>query len=608
MSDVNQDQKMSAVEREVRGLFVNAEAVRESNESDYAYLVTDSKGREWYATSNYYCRRVLAIETLRYGESSNGDEVLIERVKVLVDGEETDSHFTVVNVTAMKDAVLFGAMYMSAVRFHEEDVDDMVDELTALAGISTDLPEDPAVEVGRVEFLIAMKKLIKDSGEEGGIMMIDRKTDTIVKVDSVTLNSSFYGDYLNFSCKATMMFGPGLAEVEKSGQVWQPRISLATAQFVPATAVDIAERAIAGRELYDKFVSPDGFVHMKYEGNTYNQGFQNSRIARFVNSRVVVDPKGCQRFDTRMFNSLLELEGVELVTNDADESTNVQTPSNLQFAQITPFIMVFDLTHGRWGTGLVLNAKAVEFRTDAFDKVVMPESRKRLVRALALHHNTEGANIDIIAGKGGGNIFLLDGAPGTGKTLTAEATAEELSRILYKVSLGELGSSVEKLESALDKILSLAERWNAVLLIDEADVFLEKRTSENLARNAVVAVFLRKLEYFGGLLFLTTNRGDNLDEAFLSRVTLGLHFRKPDEDGQTAIWNGLLKNAGIKLVESDIGRLVAFGVNGREIKNAINTARALASLDDVKVGFKHIDEILRTRKQFFEEVQTSARS
>lgn len=598
---------MSAVEREVRGLFVNADKVRPSAESDYAFLVTDSRDRVWYATSNYYCRRVLATDALRFGESKNGDEVLIERVKVIIEGEETDSHFTAINVSALEDAALFGAMYMSATRYHEEEVDEMVDELTAIAGVNTDLPVDSKTEISRVEYLIAIKKLIKQSGEEAGILMIDRKTDTIIKATNIALHSSFYGDYLLVEGKATMMFGNGLTEVEKSGQVWAPRFSLENTQFVPATPQDIAQRAEAGKALFAKYVAEEGFVHVLYEGNTYNQGYNNSRISRYVKSRSVVDPKGCQRFDTRMFNSLLELEGVELVTNESDESTDVQVPSDVQFSQIVPFLVLYDLTAGRWGTGLVLNAKAVEFRKDAFSKVVMPESRKRLVRALATYHNTEGANIDIIAGKGGGNIFLLDGAPGTGKTLTAEATAEELEHVLFKVSLGELGSSVEKLESALDKILSLAERWNAVLLIDEADVFLEKRTSENLARNAVVAVFLRKLEYFEGLLFLTTNRGDNLDEAFLSRVTLGLHFRKPDEDGQTAIWNGLLKNAGIKLVASDIASLVKFGVNGREIKNAINTARALAALDRVPVSFKHIDEILRTRQQFFDEVKTSQR-
>ncbi|MNR22548.1 hypothetical protein D3C85_1395070 [compost metagenome] len=122
-----------------------------------------------------------------------------------------------------------------------------------------------------------------------------------------------------------------------------------------------------------------------------------------------------------------------------------------------------------------------------------------------------------------------------------------------------------------------------------------------------MAVFLRLLEYFGGILFMTTNRGDNLDEAFLSRVTLGLHFTKPDEDGQTAIWNGLLKNSNIKLIESDVQTLVGYGINGREIKNAINTAHALAAADKQPVNTGHIREILDAKQLFIKEVAESSR-
>ena len=74
------------------------------------------------------------------------------------------------------------------------------------------------------------------------------------------------------------------------------------------------------------------------------------------------------------------------------------------------------------------------------------------------------------------------------------------------VSAGELGTNPRELETFLQQILDLANRWQAVLLLDEADVFLEARTSQDLHRNALVSIFLRLLEYFQGILFLTTNR------------------------------------------------------------------------------------------------------
>ena len=117
--------------------------------------------------------------------------------------------------------------------------------------------------------------------------------------------------------------------------------------------------------------------------------------------------------------------------------------------------------------------------------------------------------------EGEGSVFLLYGPPGVGKTLTAEAIAEMLGRPLYQVSMGELGENGAELEERLEKVFRICSRWNALVLLDEADVFLEKRTSEgSITRNAMVSVMLRLVEYFQGVLFLTTNRVKSFDPAF----------------------------------------------------------------------------------------------
>lgn len=73
-------------------------------------------------------------------------------------------------------------------------------------------------------------------------------------------------------------------------------------------------------------------------------------------------------------------------------------------------------------------------------------------------------------------------------------------------SAGELGTDSRFLEVELQKILDVCHAWGAILLLDEADVFLEKRNIHDIHRNALVSIFLRQLEYFQGILFLTTNR------------------------------------------------------------------------------------------------------
>lgn len=124
---------------------------------------------------------------------------------------------------------------------------------------------------------------------------------------------------------------------------------------------------------------------------------------------------------------------------------------------------------------------------------------------------------DFITEKGRGLIGLLFGKPGLGKTFTAEAIAEMARLPLMTVSAGSLGSEPDTIEENLRATLDLAARWRAVVLFDEADVFLAKRDSSNIERNAVASVFLRELEYFPGIMLLTTNQKDLIDEAFQSR-------------------------------------------------------------------------------------------
>lgn len=112
---------------------------------------------------------------------------------------------------------------------------------------------------------------------------------------------------------------------------------------------------------------------------------------------------------------------------------------------------------------------------------------------------------NIVSGKGRGLIGLLAGRPGCGKTLTAEAVAEVTHRPLYTISDGELGTFSTDVDQKLSQILELAQTENAVLLLDEAEVFLHQRDSTDIHRNALVSIFLRQLEYYQGILTLTTN-------------------------------------------------------------------------------------------------------
>ena len=96
-----------------------------------------------------------------------------------------------------------------------------------------------------------------------------------------------------------------------------------------------------------------------------------------------------------------------------------------------------------------------------------------------------GTLLTSCSGKGRGLVAVLHGPPGTGKTLTAEGIAELLKRPLYMVSTGELGTRPDQLETELNKILDVAHSWGAVLLLDEADVFLGTFCRRTLLRTVL---------------------------------------------------------------------------------------------------------------------------
>ncbi|KAL1615792.1 hypothetical protein SLS54_008797 [Diplodia seriata] len=238
------------------------------------------------------------------------------------------------------------------------------------------------------------------------------------------------------------------------------------------------------------------------------------------------------------------------------------------------------------------HTKDVSWNYEAFDRLVLPGNFKQLILAF-VESQSRNRDVfdDIIEGKGQGIIMLLHGAPGLGKTLTAEAVADRIKKPLYSVQAGELGCSANKVEKKLEKILKRAATWDAVLLLDEADVFLEQRHHSDLERNKIVSVFLRLLEYYRGILFLTSNRVESFDEAFRSRIHLQINYPNLDTEAKTGIWKSFIeasrKKNGSHVTESDIKKLAELPFNGREIKNMVKTAQLLASREKWPLEMRH---------------------
>ncbi|OJD32654.1 aaa family atpase [Diplodia corticola] len=252
---------------------------------------------------------------------------------------------------------------------------------------------------------------------------------------------------------------------------------------------------------------------------------------------------------------------------------------------------------------------------EPWNSLELPQGHKEILQSLIASHFSMGksksVHFDAVRDKGKGVIILLHGVPGIGKTSTAECAAESSGRPLLPITCGDLGLSPGEVESKLQEIFRLAQAWNCILLLDEADIFLAQRTVTDMQRNALVSVFLRTLEYYEGILFLTTNRVGVFDEAFKSRIHISLYYPPLERLQTQRIWQSHIKkalNAGILANEGD---LLAFAEqtfnmqsrpesgpvwNGRQIRNAFQSAVALAGF------YSNGEELIRLQPKYFQSV------
>jgi len=265
----------------------------------------------------------------------------------------------------------------------------------------------------------------------------------------------------------------------------------------------------------------------------------------------------------------------EDLSDDVDNLADEEKAGDLEVADIEvpihPWLIVFHLAKHLRLRAHVDQLEEYIYDESLSDKLVLPPEQKMLVQLLI---ETKGGMFqDIVKGKGGGAVVLLTGMPGVGKTLTAEVYAESEQRALYSVQCSQLGTDPDHLEAELMNVFTRAKRWNAVMLLDEADVYVHER-GNNMQQNAIVGVFLRVLEYQGTVLFLTTNRPEDVDDAIASRCIARLVYESPCVEDAAKIWRILANVSDLKISDKVIANVTAAnpGMTGRDIKNSLKLA------------------------------------
>jgi MoxR-like ATPase len=207
-------------------------------------------------------------------------------------------------------------------------------------------------------------------------------------------------------------------------------------------------------------------------------------------------------------------------------------------------------------------------------------------------HGSWGFGAKLTHGRGISALF--SGGSGTGKTMAAGIIANELDLDLYRIDLSQVVNKyIGETEKNLDRIFTAAQDANAILFFDEADALFGKRSEVKDAHdryaNIEVSYLLQKMEEYEGLAILATNLRQNLDEAFLRRLSFIVEFPFPDETQRRQIWSVLFPPAAPLAADVDFDWLAReVRLSGGHLRNIALAAAFLAASENSAIHQRHL--------------------
>ncbi len=226
-----------------------------------------------------------------------------------------------------------------------------------------------------------------------------------------------------------------------------------------------------------------------------------------------------------------------------------------------------------------------------WEQLILPEAQKRQLRYACdqVKHRSKvydewGLGKRLPYGKG--LSLLFTGPPGTGKTMSARIVAAELQMELYQINLSQVVSKyIGETEKHLQEVFDEARYSSSILFFDEADALFGKRSevsdSHDRFANMETSFLLQQMESYEGITVLATNYRQNLDDAFMRRISFIVRFPFPDAVSRKHIWLSMLPEQLPLETGLDLDFLArTFELSGGQIKNIVVAAAFIAAAQE----------------------------
>lgn len=208
-----------------------------------------------------------------------------------------------------------------------------------------------------------------------------------------------------------------------------------------------------------------------------------------------------------------------------------------------------------------------------------------------------------------GFTSLFYGPSGTGKTFSACLLGKHCGCDVYKIDLSTIISKyIGETEKNLAKIFDLADSQHWILFFDEADALFGKRTkvddSHDRYANQEISFLLQRIEEFNGVTILASNLKGNIDDAFMRRFQVVIHFPLPKPTERLRIWQNAFSPRSVLSEKIDLSKIAdKYELSGGTIMNVVrySSLKALSRQENI-IRLEDLEEAIR--REFLKEGRT----